>query len=319
MTALVLTYPDLNPVAVRLGPLAIHWYGIMYGLAFLIGYVLLRRRVRSAPYSDEPAWSADDVASLIFHGVAGVLLGGRLGYVLFYKPAFYATHPLDIVKLWDGGMSFHGGAIGVVLALWWFARHQHRPFLQVSDLLVPVVPIGLGLGRIGNFINGELWGRPADPSLPWAMVFPQVDNTPRHPSQLYELLLEGVLLFTLLALYSRRRPPMGCLSAAFLVGYGVMRFTAEHFREPDSFLGLLGLGLSMGQWLSMPMVIAGAALWWWSLRRARTRREAAVAADPVPDASVAADPVPDASVAEVPGADEPDPLPDPHSSSPERS
>ena len=309
MTALVLTYPDLNPVAVRLGPVAIHWYGIMYGLAFLIGYALLRRRVRSAPYSDAPAWSADDVASLIFHGVAGVLLGGRLGYVLIYKPTFYATHPLDIVKLWDGGMSFHGGAIGVVLALWWFARHQHRPFLQVSDLLVPVVPVGLGLGRIGNFINGELWGRPADPSLPWAMVFPQVDSTPRHPSQLYELLLEGVLLFTLLALYGRRRPPMGCMSAAFLVGYGVLRFVAEHFREPDSFLGLLGLGLSMGQWLSIPMVIAGAALWWWSLRRARTRREATVAADPVPDASVE----------DVPGADAPDPLPDPHTSSPERS
>ena len=269
MTALVLTYPNLNPIALKLGPLVIHWYGVMYGLAFLIGYVLLRRRVRREPYSDEPAWTADDVSTLIFHAVAGVLLGGRLGYCLIYKPTFYFTHPLDFVKLWDGGMSFHGGVIGVIAALWWFGRRYHRPFLQVSDLLVPVVPVGLGLGRIGNFINGELWGRPADPSLPWAMVFPQVDNTPRHPSQLYEFLLEGVLLFVLLALYDRRRPAAGCVSGAFLLGYGMFRFTAEHFREPDSYLGILGLGLSMGQWLCIPMILAGAALWWWSWRRGR--------------------------------------------------
>ena len=166
MTALVLTYPNLNPVALRLGPLVIHWYGVMYLLAFIIGYVLLRRRVRHEPYSDEPSWSADDVGSVIFYTIAGVLLGGRLGYVLFYTPVAYFTHPLDIVKIWDGGMSFHGGVVGVIVALWWFARRYHRPFLQVSDLLVPVVPVGLGLGRIGNFINGELWGRPADPSLP---------------------------------------------------------------------------------------------------------------------------------------------------------
>jgi phosphatidylglycerol---prolipoprotein diacylglyceryl transferase len=269
VTALVLTYPNLNPVALRLGPLVIHWYGVMYMCAFIIGYVLLRRRVRHEPYSDEPSWSADDVASVIFYTIAGVLLGGRLGYVLFYKPVAYFTHPLDIVKIWDGGMSFHGGAIGVILTLAWFARRYHRPFLTVADLLVPMVPVGLGLGRIGNFINGELWGRPADPSLPWAMVFPQVDSTPRHPSQLYEFLLEGVLLFVLLQLYDRRRPAAGCISGAFLLGYGVFRFIAEHFREPDSFLGVLGLGLSLGQWLSVPMIIAGPLLWWWSRRRAR--------------------------------------------------
>ncbi len=271
MTLLVLTYPNLNPIALKLGPLVIHWYGIMYGLAFIIGYALLRRRVRSAPYSGEPAWSMDDVSSLVFYAVGGVLLGGRLGYVLFYKPTYYFTHPLDIVMIWDGGMSFHGGAIGVIIALFWFARNQHRSFLTVADLLVPMVPIGLGLGRIGNFINGELWGRPAPASLPWAMVFPQVDSTPRHPSQIYEFLLEGVLLFVLLQLYDRRRPAAGCISGAFLLGYGVFRFIAEHFREPDAFLGVLGLGLSMGQWLSIPMILAGPALWWWSVRRARTR------------------------------------------------
>jgi phosphatidylglycerol:prolipoprotein diacylglycerol transferase len=269
----VLTYPDLNPIALKLGPLVIHWYGVMYGLAFLIGYGLMRRRVKSEPYSGEPAWTTDNVASLVFYAVGGVLLGGRLGYVLIYKPTFYFTHPLDIVKIWDGGMSFHGGAIGVIIALWWFARRYHRPFVTVADLLVPMVPIGLGLGRIGNFINGELWGRPAPASLPWAMVFPQVDNTPRHPSQLYEFLLEGVLLFVLLQLYDRRRPAPGCISGAFLLGYGVFRFIAEHFREPDSYLGVLGLGLSMGQWLCVPMIIAGPALWWWSRRRARTQPE----------------------------------------------
>lgn len=270
MTALVLTYPNLNPIALKLGPLEIHWYGIMYMLAFILGYVLLRRRVHHAPYTDEPSWSQDDVASLIFYTIAGVLIGGRLGYVLFYKPVYYFTHPLDIVKIWDGGMSFHGGALGVILALAWFARRFHRHFLVIADLLVPMVPIGLGLGRIGNFINGELWGRPASPSLPWAMVFPQVDSTPRHPSQLYEFLLEGVVLFVLLQLYDRRRPVAGSISGAFLLGYGVFRFVVEHFREPDSYLGVLGLGLSLGQWLCIPMIIAGPALWWWSRRHART-------------------------------------------------
>lgn len=281
VTPLVLTFPDLNPVALRLGPLTIHWYGIMYGLAFIFGYLLLRRRVKSEPYSGEPAWTTENVGDLIFYAVAGVLIGGRLGYALFYKPAAYLSHPLDIFKVWDGGMSFHGGAIGVILALLWFAWRQHREFFAVSDLLVPVVPLGLALGRLGNFINGELWGRPADPSLPWAMVFPHVDSTPRHPSQLYELLLEGVVLFVVLALYDRRHPRTGCLSGMFLFGYGVVRFICEHFREPDAYLGTLGLGLSMGQWLCVPMILAGAAIWIWSRRMKRGKRYLDTAIHPV--------------------------------------
>jgi phosphatidylglycerol:prolipoprotein diacylglycerol transferase len=281
VTFLVLTWPHFDPVALRLGPLSIRWYGLMYALAFLAGYVILQRRVTREPYSST-GWTKDDVGTLIFDTVAGVIGGGRLGYVLFYKPVYYATHPLDILKLWDGGMSFHGGAIGVMLALWWFARHHKRTWLEVTDLLVPLVPIGLGLGRFGNFINGELWGRAADPSLPWAMVFPQADSTPRHPSQLYEMLLEGIVLFVLLWLYQRRRPFRGAVSAAFLIGYGVFRFTVEHFREPDDYLGFLGLGLTMGQWLCVPMVIAGAAMWLWSRSRSRTATPV-VTADPATD------------------------------------
>ena len=279
MTSLVLTWPHFDPVALRLGPLSIKWYGIMYALAFIAGYLILQRRVTREPYSST-GWSKDDVGTLIFDTVVGVIGGGRLGYVLFYKPGYYATHPLDIFKLWDGGMSFHGGALGVMLALWWFARHHKRTWLEVTDLLVPLVPIGLGLGRFGNFINGELWGRAADSSLPWAMVFPQADSTPRHPSQLYEMLLEGIVLYVLLWLYQQRRPFRGAVSAAFLIGYGVFRFTVEHFREPDDYLGFLGLGLTMGQWLCIPMVIAGAAMWVWS--RARARRAAVEVEDVVP-------------------------------------
>ena len=290
MTSLVLTWPNFDPVALRLGPLVIRWYGIMYAIAFLAGYLILQRRVVREPYASK-GWTKDDVGTLIFDAVAGVIGGGRLGYVLFYKPGYYATHPLDIFKLWDGGMSFHGGAIGVMLALWWFASRHKRAWLEVTDLLVPLVPIGLGLGRLGNFINGELWGRAADPALPWAMIFPQAGSTPRHPSQVYELILEGIVLYVLLWLYQRRRPFQGAVSAAFLVGYGVFRFAVEHFREPDDYLGILRLGLSMGQWLCVPMILGGAGLWWWSRRRARIAKDA----PPVEDESAAADMAPDSS------------------------
>lgn len=272
MLALVLTFPGFDPVAFSIGPVAVHWYGLMYALAFVVGYFLLRARLKQPPYAQvtEPGpWSDAEISDLLLYAIAGVLLGGRLGYCLFYQPVFYFTHPLDIFAVWDGGMSFHGGALGVILTLWLYARARKRPFFEVTDLLVPAVPMGLAFGRIGNFINGELWGRPADPGLPWAMIFPQVDQTPRHPSQLYEFALEGVVLFVVLWLYARRGPARGKVSAAFLIGYGVFRFLVEFTREPDSFLGVLSLGMSMGQWLSVPMIIAGIALWRWADVRAR--------------------------------------------------
>ena len=188
--------------------------------------------------------------------------------MLFYKLDYYAAHPLEIFAVWKGGMAFHGGLLGVLAAMALFARTRGRQFLEVTDLIAPCVPTGLASGRIGNFINGELWGRAADPGLPWAMVFPQSGtSTPRHPSPLYQFALEGLLLFVLLWFYAKPRRGLGQVSGAFLVGYGVFRFIAEYFREPDDFLGLLALGLSMGQWLCVPMVLAGIAMWFWGRGR----------------------------------------------------
>ena len=267
----MLMHPQFNPIALQLGPLAVHWYGLTYLLAFGLFWYLARRRLSHPPYASlqgDAAWRAADIEDLLFMGVVGVIIGGRLGYVLFYKPGYYAAHPLEALALWQGGMSFHGGMLGVIAALGWFAWTRRRPFWQVTDLVAPCVPLGLASGRLGNFINGELWGRAADPSLPWAMVFPQSGTAlPRHPSQIYQFLLEGVLLFAVLWLMARKPRPAGQLSAAFLVGYGVLRFTAEYFREPDAHLGLLSAGLSMGQWLCVPMVLAGIALWSWCGRR----------------------------------------------------
>ena len=272
----MLMYPQIDPVAVRLGPLAVHWYGITYLVAFGLFYWLATLRLRHQPYASitRPApWTRRDVEDLLFYGVLGVIVGGRLGYVLFYKPAYYATHPLEIFAVWQGGMSFHGGMLGVILAMMWWARSRGRPWLQVTDFIAPCVPVGLASGRIGNFINGELWGRVADPSLPWGMVFPGAGPLPRHPSQIYQFLGEGLLLFVLLWLYARQPRKTGQVSGAFLFGYGVLRFVAEYFREPDAFLGLQALGLSRGQWLCVPMILAGAALWAWASRR----RDAALA------------------------------------------
>jgi phosphatidylglycerol---prolipoprotein diacylglyceryl transferase len=258
----MLTHPRFDPIALQLGPVGIHWYGLMYVVAFVLFLWLGARRAR-APWFAEAGWTRRDVEDLLFFGVIGVIVGGRLGYVLFYKPGYYASHPLEALMVWKGGMSFHGGLLGVIAALALFAQRRARPFLQVTDLVAPCVPTGLAAGRIGNFINGELWGRAADPSLPWAMVFPQAGGAlARHPSQLYQVALEGLLLFVLLWWYASRRRGLGQVSGAFLAGYGVFRFVAEFFREPDSFLGLLALGMSMGQWLCLPMVVTGAWLWW---------------------------------------------------------
>jgi phosphatidylglycerol:prolipoprotein diacylglycerol transferase len=258
----MLVHPQFDPIALQLGPVAIHWYGLTYLAAFGLFLWLATLRTRQ-PVFARAGWTRRDVEDLLFYGVLGVVIGGRLGYALFYKPGHYAQHPLELAMVWKGGMSFHGGLLGVLVAMALFGRARKRSFLEVTDLIAPCVPTGLACGRIGNFINGELWGRAADPSLPWAMVFPQAgDGIPRHPSQLYQFGLEGLLLFALLWLYARRPHPVGRVSGAFLVGYGVFRFIAEYFREPDDFLKLLALGLSMGQWLCVPMVIAGVWLWW---------------------------------------------------------
>lgn len=273
----MLVHPQFDPVAIHLGPytiaghvigpLGVHWYGLMYLLAFTAFLFLARRRVQSPEYV-KLGWTLRDVEDILFFGVMGVVLGGRLGYVLFYKPDFYFTHPLAVLAVWQGGMSFHGGLLGVIAAMAWFGRSRGKTFFEVADLVAPCVPIGLAAGRLGNFINGELWGRVADPSLPWAMVFPQApDARPRHPSQLYQLGLEGLTLFVLLWWYSSGPRHRGQVSGAFLVGYGVFRFIAEYFREPDSFLGLLALNMSMGQWLCVPMIIAGMVMWVWATRR----------------------------------------------------
>jgi phosphatidylglycerol:prolipoprotein diacylglycerol transferase len=260
-----LVHPQFDPIAFSIGPLAVRWYGLMYLLAF-IGFLLLGRLRAGQPWR---GLTKQDVDDLLFYGVLGVILGGRLGYVLFYKPGYYLANPLEIFMIWKGGMASHGGIIGVIIVMVLFARSRGKPFLQVADFVVPLIPQGLALGRIGNFINGELWGRPADPNVwPWAMVFPQSGDTlPRHPSQLYQFLLEGVLLFVLLWIYSRKPRPLGSVGAMFLIGYGVLRFIAEFGREPDAFLGLLAFDFSMGQWLSLPMVAIGIALLIYSQRR----------------------------------------------------
>jgi phosphatidylglycerol:prolipoprotein diacylglycerol transferase len=266
----MLEHPRFSPVALDLGFVQIHWYGITYLVAFALFYWLAAVRVKREPFASR-GWTRRDVEDILFFGIVGVILGGRLGYVLFYKASHYLENPLEVFAVWKGGMSFHGGLLGVIAAMALFAYLRKRRFFEVTDLIAPCVPTGLASGRIGNFINGELWGRPADPSLPWAMVFPQSGTSvPRHPSPLYQFALEGLLLFALLWWYSRRPAvhagpggavAWGRVSGAFLVGYGSLRFVAEYFREPDSFLGLLALNLSMGQWLCLPMIALGVVFW----------------------------------------------------------
>ena len=267
----MLMHPQFDPVALQIGPLAVHWYGLTYMAAFGLFMALARLRLQQAHYASLPvgqSWHMQDVEDLLFFGVLGVILGGRVGYCLFYKPLYYLDHPLEVFAVWQGGMSFHGGMLGVILAMAWFAHRRERQWLAVTDFIAPCVPTGLAAGRVGNFINGELWGRLADPDLPWAMVFPQSGSMePRHPSQVYQFLGEGLLLFIWLWLYARKPRATGQVSGMFLLGYGLMRFVAEYFREPDAHLGLLALGMSMGQWLCVPMIVGGAALWWGSRER----------------------------------------------------
>ena len=257
----MLVHPNFDPVVFSLGPLAVRWYGLMYLAAFASFWWLGLRRIGAgaAPVTRE---QFDD---LLFGGIIGVIVGGRLGYVLFYKPGYYFSHPLEIFALWQGGMSFHGGFLGVLAAMAFVAHRQRVRWWELMDFVAPLVPVGLAAGRLGNFINGELWGRVTD--APWGMVFRGAGELPRHPSQLYQMALEGFALFALLWWFSARPRPLGQVSALFLAGYGVFRFIGEFAREPDSFLGFLALGLSMGQWLSLPMVVAGIFLWIRSSRR----------------------------------------------------
>ncbi len=258
----MLQHPQFDPVAIQLGPLAIRWYGLMYLVGFAAAYGLGRVRIAAGKAARVTVAVLDD---LLFFGVLGVILGGRLGYVLFYKPGYYLQHPAEILAVWQGGMAFHGGFLGVLAAVWWVARKHQLRWLEVTDFLAPLVPLALAAGRRGNINNGELWGRVTD--VPWGMVFRGAGPDPRHPSQLYQFALEGVALFVILWLYSSRPRPVGAVSGMFLIGYGALRFAAEYFREPDDFLGLLALGLSMGQWLSFPMFVAGVALLTWALRK----------------------------------------------------
>ena len=253
----MLKFPNIDPVAFSLGPLQIYWYGISYLAGLLIAWFLLNRRAQR-PGSD---CSPEQVADLVFYAMLGVLIGGRLGSVFFYNFDAFLRDPVLLFKIHQGGMSFHGGLLGVLAAIFWFGRKSNTPFFVLSDFIMPVVPVGLFLGRIANFINGELWGRPS--TLPWAVVFPDpaAGNIARHPSQLYQAALEGLFLFLILWIFSARPRPEKAVSGLFLLGYGVARFSVEFVRQPDRHIGYIAFDwLTMGQLLTLPMIIFGAAL-----------------------------------------------------------
>ncbi len=278
-----IAFPKFDPVIFSVGPISLHWYGLMYLIGFIFAMWLACRR------ADKPnsGWNKAEVENLLYFGFLGVFLGGRIGYVFFYNLPMFLSDPTYLFKVWDGGMSFHGGLIGVIIVMLLFARKTQRSFFQVSDFIAPLIPFGLGAGRLGNFINGELWGRVA-PETSWAMLFPgsrledldlvashpqwqQLLDTygvlPRHPSQLYELVLEGIVLFIILNVFIRKSRPVGSVSGLFLIAYGVFRFIIEFFRQPDAQLGLFDNMISMGQILSLPMIIAGLILLIWAYRR----------------------------------------------------
>ena len=252
MTDKFLQFPVIDPIIFSIGPVSLRWYGTMY----LIGFIAAMFLANKAADRSHGLWTREQVSDLLFYGFLGVVLGGRVGYVLFYQFDYFLSDPLYLLEIWQGGMSFHGGLLGVILAIFIFARKSQKSFLMVGDFVAPLVPIGLGMGRLGNFINAELWGRETD--VAWAMVFPTDQlQLPRHPSQLYEFALEGVVLFAILYIISRKTQRLGLASGVFLIGYGVFRSIVEFFREPDAHLGLYFSFISKGQILSIPMILAG--------------------------------------------------------------
>jgi len=277
------TFPKFDPIIFSIGPIALHWYGLMYLLGFIFALWLAIRRANK-PNSH---WNRIEVENLLYACFMGVFIGGRLGYVLFYNFSAFWDNPLYLFKVWEGGMSFHGGLIGVICVMLRFARRTQRHFFQVSDFVAPLIPFGLAAGRLGNFINGELWGRVAI-NTPWAVLFPgsrsedislaagdpelqnllnQYGVLPRHPSQIYEMILEGIVLFMILNLFIRRSRPIGSVSALFLIGYGIFRVIVEFFRQPDQQIGLFDGVISMGQILSIPMILFGFIMIIWAYRR----------------------------------------------------
>ena len=267
----MLPYPQIDPVALAIGPLKIHWYGLMYLIGIGAAWLILSRRLNRF----DPTWTKEKLSDLVFWVAMGVIVGGRLGYVLFYDLSAYIANPLLIFEVWKGGMAFHGGLIGVMLAVWGFGKRNGKSFFQIMDFIAPVVPIGLGAGRIGNFINAELWGKASD--VPWAMIFPtDPQQLARHPSQLYQFALEGVALFLILWLYSRKPRPTMAVSGMFALFYGIFRFIVEFVRVPDAQLGYLAFGwVTMGQILCIPMIAGGLLLIWWAYNRDSAAQKAA--------------------------------------------
>ena len=261
----MLQHPMPDPIALSLGPLSIHWYGLMYGLAFLQFVLLGNQRIKQ-PHIKAQGWTSDDVSDIIFYGMLGVVIGGRLGEVLLYRPEFFFANPLEIIQVWHGGMSFHGGFLGVVIAMFLWARKSKKALGDVYDFIAPLVPLGYAAGRIGNFINAELPGRMASTDLPWAMMWPDVAY-PVHPSPIYQCLVDGVLLFAILWPLSRKKLPRWVMGASYALLYGCARFFTEYFRTPDWEISVAGFNISSGQILSLPMIIVGLGVIIWAYRR----------------------------------------------------